>query len=149
MILANLSQFVQHAGRKMRSLSGLASLLMILLALGMTFSLTPAFAQERAPEAATPQSPGPGEADEPTYISGRVTEIISETNVKDEAFQRDDKKFRFKVYFPAQNGDPEETVLLEQTYTSTDPPEKMPRKGKRFIFLQRGDGRWHSLLHPD
>lgn len=145
MILANLSRFVQHARSKMRVQSGLTTMLLILLVL----SLAPALAQEAAPEAATAQSAAPGDI-EPAYISGRVTEIISETSVKDEAFQRDDKKFRFKVYFPAQNGAPEETVLLEQVYTANDAPEKLPAKGKRFIFYKEAmvDGT-HSYVMID
>lgn len=118
-ILANLRRFVQHSA---------------LLALLLVFTLVfPALAQSEA------SGPPPGQtpvADEPAYIAGEVTEILSETSVQDEAFGREEKKFKFKVHFPAKDGDPEETVLLEQSYSPDTARELMPVKGKHFIFYK-------------
>lgn len=90
----------------------------------------PGFAQE-----ATPQNPSEQES-EPEYVSGQVTEILSETTIQDEAFGRQEKKFRFKVHFNAQGKEPEETILLEQSYSLDTPSELLPRKGKHFIFYK-------------
>ncbi|HEY9840967.1 MAG TPA: hypothetical protein V6D23_10965 [Candidatus Obscuribacterales bacterium] len=122
-ILANLRRIVQH-----RSLLGL---LLILI------TIWPAAAQE--------EGPGPVQApaqtqihseDEPEYVAGQVTEIISETSIQDEAFGREEKKFRFKVHFPGKGNDPEETILLEQSYSPETSHELLPVKGKRFIFYK-------------
>lgn len=73
---------------------------------------------------------------EPQYVSGQVTEIVSETTVQDEAFNRQEKKIRFKVHFAANGPDPEETILLEQSYSLDTPAELLPSKGKHFIFYK-------------
>lgn len=113
-ILANLLRFVQH--------STLAFCALLVLC------FCPALAQEASQE--LPQ------AAEPEYVSGRVIEIESETQVQDEAFGREEKKYRFKVHFPAHAGNPEETIVLEQSYSPDTPGELLPRKGKHFIFYK-------------
>lgn len=107
-----------------------------MLVLILTLAL-PVMAQDE------PSAPTPGQAqsqthseDEPAYISGQVTEMLSETSIQDEAVGRDEKKFRFKVHFPPKDGDPEETVMLEQSYSNDTPKESLPAKGKRFIFYK-------------
>ncbi|PKL76800.1 MAG: hypothetical protein CVV27_08400 [Candidatus Melainabacteria bacterium HGW-Melainabacteria-1] len=72
-ILANSSRFVQRR-------PWWASLIWLCLFLLMAL---PALAQ-------TPSSEP--EATEPQYISGKVTEILSETVIQDEAFGREEKK---------------------------------------------------------
>lgn len=70
------------------------------------------------------------------YVSGKVTEILSETTVQDEAFGREEKRMRFKVHFQAQKGDPAETIEMEQSYSLETPAELWPQKGKSFIFYK-------------
>jgi len=71
-----------------------------------------------------------------SYVSGQVTEILSETVLQDEAFGLEEKKVRFRVHFEAQKETPAETILLEQSYSLDTPPELMPQKGKRFVFYK-------------
>lgn len=73
---------------------------------------------------------------EPAYVSGQVTEILSETTLQDEAFGLEEKKVRFKVRIEAHEGSPEETILLEQSYSLDTPTELMPREGKHFVFYK-------------
>lgn len=139
-ILANSSRFVQRA---CKTIPGLSLLLFLFFALPAILPLQgpfqgllqPALAQEAQPGAAT-SGPGAAAEAEPEYVSGHVTEILSETTIQDEAFGREEKKYRFKVHFNAQGKDPEETILLEQSYSLDTPRELLPRKGKHFIFYK-------------
>jgi len=74
--------------------------------------------------------------DGPDYVTGQVEEILSEKTIVDEAFGHQEKKFRFKVRFPSKQGQPAETVIVEQAYTPETPTELMPAKGKKYIFFQ-------------
>ncbi len=73
---------------------------------------------------------------EPEYITGKITEIESETEITDQVFGRQEHKIRFRVQFSAQGGDPAESVALEQTYDQNTPKELWPRKGKAFVFYK-------------
>lgn len=70
--------------------------------------------------------------EEPSYVTGRVSEILSETQVQDEAFGRNDTRLRFQVQVEGQ----EEPIELEQTLTPDTPAELWPQPGKRFVFYR-------------
>jgi len=114
------------------------ALLILFLILGLLFSLSQPLSAQIAQEVETlsgsdiqaPLIP------EPDYITGKVTEIESETEISDQVFGRQESKIRFRVQFSAQGDDPAESVILEQTYDQNTPKELWPRKGKAFVFYK-------------
>ena len=61
----------------------------------------------------------------PEYVSGQVTEVLSEVEVDDQVMDHHNKTVRFKVAFPAYGEQPAHTLELEQSFDPEDYPVKI------------------------
>ncbi len=72
----------------------------------------------------------------PDYVTGQVTEVLSELEVDDQVLGRKNKKVRYKVSFPAHGDQPAHSLELEQDFDPEAPPELYPKVGKSFVFYR-------------